>query len=237
MFLETLQFFTGIFVVVYDGQHALKFTLGRAQGIVGPGIHFKWPIVQRFRVEETKDTTLDLVDQVVLELDHLGLEDDLVYEVSAKLVYQIVDLRKALIEVDDLVAGLRNRLTMAVQRVVRAQDRVSILELEQMVAAVVRDLAPVCDQWGIRIHEFGFSDISPTPATLEVTQLRLLAEEKLRLYHAFREAQLSEEAAVALVSGSVIALRDPRGELPPPPVEAPPAAPRPTPEADAPERG
>jgi len=231
MFLETLQFFTGIFVVVYDGQHALKFTLGRAQGIVGPGIHFKWPIVQRFRVEETKDTTLDLETQVI------QLKDDLVYEVSAKLVYQIVDLRKALIEVDDLVAGLRNRLTMAVQRVVRAQDRVSILELEQMVAAVVRDLAPVCDQWGIRIHEFGFSDISPTPATLEVTQLRLLAEEKLRLYHAFREAQLSEEAAVALVSGSVIALRDPRGELPPPPVEAPPAAPRPTPEADAPERG
>lgn len=229
MFLETLQFFTGIFVVVYDGQHALKFTLGRAQGVVGPGIHFKWPIVQRFRVEETKDTTLDLETQVI------QLKDDLVYEVSAKLVYQIVDLRKALIEVDDLVAGLRNRLTIAVQRVVRAQDRVTILELDQMVAAVVRELAPVCDQWGIQIHEFGFSDISPTPATLEVTQLRLLAEEKLRLYRSFREAQLSEEAAVALVSGSVIALRDPRGELPPPPVEASPATPRPS-EADAPER-
>ncbi|MCA8920781.1 MAG: SPFH domain-containing protein [Planctomycetes bacterium] len=218
MFLETLQFFTGIFVVVYDGQHALKFTLGRAQEVVGPGIHFKWPIVQRFRVEETKDTTLDLEPQVI------QLQDDLVYEVSAKLVYQIVDLRKALIEVDDLVAGLRNRLTIAVQRVVRARDRRSILELEAMVAAVEVELKPVCEQWGIRVHEFGFSDISPTPATLEVTQLRLLAEEKLRLYTAFRGEGLGEEASVALVSGAVIALRDPRGvSAPAAPPEAEPA--------------
>ena len=45
MFLQILQFVTGIFVVVYDGQHALKFTLGRAKNVVGPGVHFKWPIV------------------------------------------------------------------------------------------------------------------------------------------------------------------------------------------------
>ena len=35
--LEFLQMITGIFVVVYDGQHALKFHLGRAIGVVGPG--------------------------------------------------------------------------------------------------------------------------------------------------------------------------------------------------------
>ena len=34
--LEILQFVTGVFVVVYDGQHALKFTLGRAGAVVGP---------------------------------------------------------------------------------------------------------------------------------------------------------------------------------------------------------
>ena len=49
MLLEALEKITGIFVVVYDGQHALKFTLGRAQNVVGPGVHFKWPIVQTYR--------------------------------------------------------------------------------------------------------------------------------------------------------------------------------------------
>jgi regulator of protease activity HflC (stomatin/prohibitin superfamily) len=202
MLLEILQAVTGIFVVVYDGQHALKFTLGRAQYVVGPGVHFKWPIFQRFRVEETKDTTIDLEPQII------QLRDDLVYEVGAKAVYQIVDLRKALIEIDNLVTGLKNRLVLAVQRVVRAQDRESVRDMPRMIAAVKQELRPVEEQWGVTFHEFGFSTFSPTPETLEVTQLRKLAEEKLRLYERFRyDLDMSDEAAVALISGAVIAVR------------------------------
>lgn len=221
MLLELLQVFTGVFVVVYDGQHALKYTLGRARLVVGPGIHFKWPIVQRFRVQDTKHTTLDLEPQVI------QLQDDLVYDVGAKVVYQVVDLRKALIEVDDLVEGLKNRLTLAVQRVVKAQTRDSIRDLPAMITAVKEELRPVEEQWGIRIREFGFSNLSPTPPTLEITQLRLLAEEKLGLYHRFTRAEgLTEDAAVALISGAVMAVREGEREprerpAPPPPPTAP----------------
>lgn len=218
MLLEIMQFFTGIFVVVYDGQHALRFTLGRARDVVGPGMHFKWPIIQRFRVEETKDTTLDLEPQTI------QLQDDLVYEVGAKVVYQIVDLRKALIEVDDLVEGLKNRLTLAVQRVVKGQTRESIRDLPSMIARVREELRPVEEQWGVRIREFGFSNLSPTPPTLEITQLRLLAEEKLGLYHRFTGGEgLSEDAAVALISGAVMAVRESDREPEPPAAARPPS--------------
>jgi regulator of protease activity HflC (stomatin/prohibitin superfamily) len=199
--LEFLQMITGIFVVVYDGQHALKFHLGRAIGVVGPGVHFKLPIVQRFQVQPTKDTTLDLEPQVI------QLSDDLVYEVGAKVVYQIVDLRKAVVEVDNLVEGLKNRLVIIVQNVVKAQDRNTIRDMARMVDDVKNALRPVEQQWGIRVHEFGFSTISPTPETLEITQLRRLADEKLALYHRFHdEEKLSSEAAVSLISGAVMAL-------------------------------
>lgn len=201
MFLKLLEAITGVFVVVYDGQHALKFTLGRAGDVVGPGVHWKWPIVQAYRVQETKDTTIELEPQTI------QLRDDLVYEVGARAVYQIVDLRRAMIEVDDLVTGLKNRMVLAVQRVVKAQDRDSIRDLPAMVAQVKTELAPVEEQWGIRIHEFGFSTFSPTPETLEITQLRKLAEEKLTLFQQFRARGLGTEAAVALISGSVVALR------------------------------
>jgi regulator of protease activity HflC (stomatin/prohibitin superfamily) len=218
MLLELLQAITGVFVVVYDGQHALKFTLGRAQEVVGPGVHFKWPIVQRFRVMDTKDTTIDLEPQVI------QLRDDLVYDVGARAVYQIVDLRKAVIEIDNLVTGLRNRLVLAVQRVVRAQDRESVRNMAGMIAAVREALKPVEDQWGVVFHEFGFSNFSPSPETLEITQLRKLAEEKLLLYRRFREeAGLGEEAAVALISGAVIAVRG--GPEPVVPPQKPPAIP------------
>lgn len=199
--LEFLQAMTGVFVVVYDGQHALKFHLGRAKCVVGPGVHFKIPIIQRFQVEPTKDTTLDLEPQVV------QLSDELVYEVGAKVVYQIVDLLKAVVEVDNLVEGLKNRLVIIVQNVVKAQDRQTIREMARMVDEVKQALRPIEQQWGVKVHEFGFSTFSPTPETLEITQLHKLANEKLTLYHQFRDEQnLSEEAAVSLISGAVMAL-------------------------------
>jgi regulator of protease activity HflC (stomatin/prohibitin superfamily) len=199
--LEFLQMVTGVFVVVYDGQHALKFHLGRAIGVVGPGVHFKIPIIQRFQVQPTKDTTLDLEPQVI------QLSDELVYEVGAKVVYQIVDLRKAVVEVDNLIEGLKNRLVIIVQNVVKAQDRYTIRDMPRMVDLVKQALRPVEQQWGITVHEFGFSTFTPTPETLEITQLQKLADEKLALYRQFHdEEKLSSEAAVSLISGAVMAL-------------------------------
>jgi hypothetical protein len=198
----SLDFFgaiTGLFVVVYDGQHGLKFTLGRAGAVVGPGVHFKLPIVQKYAIEETKHTTLDLEPQTI------QLNDDLVYEVDCKVMYQIVDLRKAIVEIDDLVTGLENRVVMAVQRVLQAQDRVSVRDTERLVEEVLERLRPVEDQWGVRILQFGFSNFAPSPATLEITQLELLARERLELYRGFLGEGMPSEAAVALLTGAVVA--------------------------------
>ena len=41
---------------------------------------------------------------------------------------------------------------------------------------------------------------------LSITQLRKLAEEKLTLYRQFRDEGLSEQAAVSLISGAVVAV-------------------------------
>lgn len=207
MFLELMQFVTGVFVVVYDGQHGLLFTLGRAKRVVGPGVHFKVPIIQRFQIEETKHTTLDLEPQMI------QLVDDLVYEVDCKVVYQIVDLHKAVIEIDDLQEGLQNRVVMVVQEILRSKDRESIRDTESVTDEIRRELASVEEQWGVRIHQFGFSNISPSPATLEITQLELLAREKLRLYQRYRDEGLTEEASVGLISGAIVSLE---GEVPVP---------------------
>lgn len=200
MSLNVFGALTGLFVVVYDGQHALRFTLGRARAVVGPGIHFKVPLLQSFQVEETKHTTLDLEPQVI------QLRDDLVYEVDCKVVYQIVNLRKAMIEVDDLVTGLQNRVVIAVQQIVSKKDRHTVTEVDSMCDEVRTELRGVEDQWGVRILQLGFSAIAPSPTTLEITQLDLLAREKLSLYGTLTDEGLSEEAAVALVSGAVVAV-------------------------------
>lgn len=200
MFIELMQALTGVFVLVYEGQHALLFQLGRARRVVGPGIHFKLPIIQKFVVKDTRHTTLDLEPQVI------QLKDQLVFEVDCKLVYQITDLKKAVIEIDSLQDGLKNRVVMAVQEVVRSKDRRSVAHTDQLIAEVRERLSSVERDWGVRIHQFGFSNLSPSPATLEITQLDLLAREKLRLYRVCKDEGLSDEAAVGLITGAVVAL-------------------------------
>jgi regulator of protease activity HflC (stomatin/prohibitin superfamily) len=200
MMLELLQAVTGIFVVVYDGQHALKFTLGRARGVVGPGVHFKWPIVQKFEVRDTRHTTLDLRPQVI------QLADDLIYEVDTKVVYQIVDPLKAIIEIDNLVEGLQNQVVVEVQRVLRTKNRESVHDTDALTREITDALRSLEDSWGVSILRFGFSNLSPSPATLEITQLELLTRERLALYHELRRDGLSTEAAVALLAGAVVSL-------------------------------
>ena len=200
MMLQFLEAVTGIFVVVYDGQHGLRFTLGRAQDVVPPGVHFKLPIIQKIEVEDTRHTTLDLEPQVI------QLKDDLVYEVDCKVLYQIIDLRRAMIEVDDLVTGMQNRVVIAIQQVVQEQDRESVKDTAAMSQAIRERLADLEEQWGVRILQLGFANISPSPTTLEITQLDLLAREKLELYEHFREHGLQEDSSVALISGAVVAL-------------------------------
>lgn len=214
----------GIFVVVYDGQHALKFTLGRARYVVGPGLHFKWPIIQRFQVKDTRHTTLDLEPQTI------RLADDLVYEVDTKVLYQIVDLRKAIIEIDDVVTGLRNRVVLAVQRIVGSQTRATIGDRERMEELIREELTSVEEAWGLNILAVGFSNLSPSPATLEITQLDLLARERLSLFEELHGRGLSSSAAVALVTGAVVTTAvDQEGVLP--------RAARPAPEPEPTEEG
>ena len=200
MALDLFGALTGLFTIVNDGQHALRFTLGRARAVVGPGIHFKVPLIQTFRTEETKHTTLDLSPQVI------QIDDNLVYEVDCKVVYQIVNLRKALIEVDDIVKGLQNRVVIAVQEVVSSRDRNTVTDVDGMCTAIRDRLRDVEDQWGVRILQFGFSNLSPSPTSLEITQLEMLALEKESLFKRLQQDGLSEEAAVALISGAVVSV-------------------------------
>ena len=200
MALDLFGALTGLFTIVNDGQHALRFTLGRARAVVGPGLHFKVPLIQTFRTEETKHTTLDLTPQVI------QIDDNLVYEVDCKVVYQIVNLRKALIEVDDLVKGLQNRVVIAVQEVVSKRDRNTVTDVDGMCSEVRERLRDTEDQWGVRILQFGFSNLSPSPTSLEITQLEMLALEKETLFSRLHAGGLSEEAAVALISGAVVSV-------------------------------
>ena len=136
---------------------------------------------------------------------------------DAKVVYQIVNLRKALIEIDDLVTGLQNRVVIAVQSVVARQTRKTVTDVDGMCDAIRAELEPVEDQWGVRILKFGFSNIS-LPHHPRDHPARAAHREKRRLYET-SAPRAHRGGAVALVSGVVSV--HPEDPSPAPPQKAP----------------
>ena len=186
-------------VTVQSGQTGLLFTVGRvgrpvplplrpvlglahAAGLLKsfprtelrPGFHPLVPFLQRARKVPTRSRTLDLPAQKVATFEGY------VFVADANLVFRIVDVRKALIVVDDLLHGMQQMLTLGVQEVLReagARELQSGLGLDEKLREnLERKVRP----WGVTVERAGFPTITPSPRTLWITQLRQKVAERAR---------------------------------------------------------
>ncbi|MEZ6014247.1 MAG: SPFH domain-containing protein [Planctomycetota bacterium] len=180
-------------VTVESGQTGLLFTFGRAKRELEPGFHLLIPFAQTARKLPTRSRTMDLPAQRVTTYDGL------VYLVDANFVYRITDVRKALIQIDDLERGMLQMLGLAVQEVVRAASGAEIgasgaLD-ERFHLALDRRLAV----WGVTVESAGFPSIRPSPRTLRITQLEKTVNERRRQLAELEPLLGDRASALALV--------------------------------------
>jgi len=178
---------------VQSGQTGLKYSFGRATRELPPGFYPLIPFLQVVRVVATRDRTVDLPQQRVTTLDGL------VYDVDANLVFRVVDVRKALIEIDDLDRGMYQVLGLGVQEVLRRRERASMhvsTDLDQVLASTLSErLVP----WGVEVRRAGFTSIKPTDRTLRVTQLSAVVSERERALAQLERGGAGHRAALALL--------------------------------------
>ena len=97
--------------VIESGNRGLRFTFGRAGPVLEPGTHVLIPLVQTVKSLPSRARTLDIPNQT------LTTHDGIVLHVDCNLVYQVVDPRRALIEIGDLERGMADLTGIAVQAV------------------------------------------------------------------------------------------------------------------------
>ena len=159
---------------VRTGETGLRFSFGRATRVVEPGFHPLLPFLQVIRTLPTRSRTIDIPRQRVTTLDGL------VYDVDANLMFRVVDVRRALIEIDELDKGMFQVLGLGVQEVLRARERGSMHVSGELDLALGRRMAARLEAWGVEVERAGFTSIEPSPRTLRVTQLAANAEERAR---------------------------------------------------------
>ena len=173
-FLAVYSFFRATGVTVRSGQVGLRFTLGRAGKVLEPGFHFLIPFVQRAKRLPSRSRTLELEDQTVVTLDGL------VYRVQANVVWRVIDIRQALIEISDVEQGLEQALALTVQEVLRAAAREDLRVSPELDRQLEEGMSRLSAPWGVEVERAGFQSIAPSNETLALVQLRQRVSERRR---------------------------------------------------------
>jgi regulator of protease activity HflC (stomatin/prohibitin superfamily) len=197
LFLVVFGFVAGLVramgAQIESGQTGLRFTFGRAGRVLPHGFHPLIPFLQRVRRIPTRSRTLDLATQRVATFEGL------VYHVDANLVYRVIDVRKALIEIDELEKGMLQMLGLGVQEILRAASREQLQTGEGLDQNLATNLARRLAPWGVEVERAGFGSISPSPQTLRITQLGETVRERRTTHARLVRAGVDPRRALALV--------------------------------------
>ena len=188
-------------ITIQSGQTGLLFTFGRTRRTLDPGFHLLIPFVQRARSLPTRSRTMDLPTQRVVT------RAGLVFIADANLVYRIVDVRKALIEVDDLERGMLQMLGLGVQEVLRDLRREEATVSVELDEALRANLSRRLEPWGVAVERTGFTSVTPSPRTLRLTQLGEVTHERQRRLFQFEQGGLARARALTLIGGRARAVK------------------------------
>lgn len=154
-----------VVVTEFEGGVILRF--GRYNRVIGPGLHWKLPLVDEAMVTSTVTTTMALRPQT------LTTKDDLTIVVSAIVNYHVCGVRAYLLDIWDS-ADVINDLTLGAIRQIVASANYSDLhekEIEEDVLEIIKEDA---SKYGVDIHKVTFADFG------KVRSLRLITNEPMQ---------------------------------------------------------
>ncbi len=178
---------------VQSGWSGVLYRFGRARRVLEPGWHWLIPAVETVAKVRSRAITLDLPPQ------RIAAADGLVYDVSASLVYRVRDPMAALIEIDDVTDGCETVVALALYEVLGQRTRESMRDREGADAEFTRLARERLARWGLEVDRAGVTNIAPTPETLRVTQIGLLARERATAVALLAGAGLSMAESLFLV--------------------------------------
>lgn len=178
---------------ILSGEVGLLFSFGRATKELQPGFRLLIPFLQVVKRMPSRSQSLDLPAQRIVT------SDGLVFHVDANLVYRVVDIRKAIIEIDHLRKGMLQILGLGVQETLRGMVGADLDHPERLRDRLVRILERRLDPWGVQIEHAGLTTITPSARTLRVTQFARAAGERVRVLRLLHAGDVDRAHALGLV--------------------------------------
>jgi regulator of protease activity HflC (stomatin/prohibitin superfamily) len=140
--------------IVPEHKRAVIFRLGRFVGVVGPGVIFIIPFVDRAVMVEVRDQTRTLEAQSAISADNVRLTADLTWN------YRVTDPAKIILNVANLDGALQKIAQEAWRDRVEAQPYAeTIRDRPQVREEILRQLQTASANWGVEIVSVQLGEI------------------------------------------------------------------------------
>ena len=141
--------------IVKEYERAVMFRLGRLIGAKGPGLFFRIPVIDVFRVVDLRVITFDVPKQRVITRDNVSVD------VDAVVYYRVFDPQKAVVSVENYILAT-NLLAQTTLRDVLGQVELDELlsKREELSKKLTEILDAATDSWGIKVQAVAIKDVT-----------------------------------------------------------------------------
>jgi regulator of protease activity HflC (stomatin/prohibitin superfamily) len=187
--------------ILREYERAVVFTLGRFQGVKGPGLVILIPFIQQMVRVDLRIQVVEIPSQDVISHDNVSMK------VDAVLYFNVVDPERAIIRVQNYFPAT-NMLAQTTLRAVLGQHELDemLAERKKLSADVQSILDTQTEAWGIKVTnvEIRTVELSDNMVKAIAKQAEAERDRRAKIIHAEAEFQASQTLVnAAKILGSI----------------------------------
>ena len=180
--------------VVREYQRVVRFRLGRADGVRGPGLVIVRPLMDRITWVDLREQYLEIPHQTAITRDNAAIAIDFI------IFYKVLDPLTSVLAVQDFKGAAINIASTTLRSVVGDMSLDDVLSKREDMNDVLRlKLDDVTERWGCKVTNVEVREIKPPPAVLDAMTRQMGAERSRRAL--VTEAEGQKEASITVAEG------------------------------------
>jgi regulator of protease activity HflC (stomatin/prohibitin superfamily) len=180
--------------IAMEYQRGVLFRLGRFSSVRGPGLYFKFPLIDKVETISLQVETNEISQQEMITRDSISLM------LSAVVFFRVKDPRAAVIEVEDYYEAIDQFALTTLRNVIGASTLDEVLSERDKVTELARKmLDEVTEKWGVEAQRVEIKQIE-LPDTMKRAMAReaeAIREKRARITKAEGEAEASAKLCEA----------------------------------------
>ena len=201
-----LMLLPGTIAINQQWQEAIILRFGKFKRLVGPGMFFRWPLVERFLRHDIRIQTLDVMKQEVMTKDNISLMAD------AVVFMKVTSTPKSLMNIVNVKLSVMQYSQTTMRDVIGNVELDDLLARRDEIAERIKSIVDKeTETWGVDIQSVNLQNIELPNDMKRVIARQAKAERERRAVIIKSEGELiaarNLEAAVREMSAQALYLR------------------------------